>query len=102
MDLKQVKSIHFTGIKGVGMTSLALCAQDMGKKVSGSDTDETFPTDKILRKRKIRVKSGFSNSHLPRACHLLIYTGAHGGITNPEVTAAKQKQIPILSCFCSG
>jgi len=97
MDLNKIKSIHFTGIKGVGMTSLVLCAQDMGKKISGSDTDETFPTDKILRKRKINWRIGFSEKNLPRTCDLVIYTGAHGGITNPEVVAAKQKKIPILN-----
>jgi UDP-N-acetylmuramate--alanine ligase len=97
MDLSQIKVIHFTGIKGVGMTPLALCALDLGKKVSGSDTDEVFPTDKVLRKRKIRWQTGFSENHLPKKCQLVIYTGAHGGITNPEVKAAKQKHIPVLN-----
>jgi len=97
MELKQIKSIHFTGIKGVGMTSLALCAQDMGKKVTGSDTKEVFPTDKILKKRRLKWKTGFFANNLPRKCDLVIYTGAHGGITNPEVIAAKQKNIPVLN-----
>jgi len=97
MELKQLKSIHFTGIKGVGMTSLALCAQDLGKKVTGSDIKEVFPTDQILKKRQLKWKTGFSPNHLPRKCDLVIYTGAHGGITNPEVVAAKQKNIPVLN-----
>lgn len=97
MNLKKLKTIHFTGIKGVGMTALALCAQDLGKIVTGSDTDETFPTDPVLKKRGIKVKLGFKSQNLPRHCDLLIYTGAHGGSTNPEVIAAKAQAIPVLS-----
>lgn len=97
MNLKKIKTIHFTGIKGVGMTALALCALDLGKKISGSDTAEVFPTSKILTKRKIKIKIGFSPDHLPKNCDLVIYTGAHGGSDNQEVKAALKRQIPVLS-----
>lgn len=79
------------------MTALALCAQDLGKKVSGSDVHELFPTSQILKKRKISIKIGFSPPHLPKNCDLLIYTGAHGGSDNQEVQAAVKLQIPVLS-----
>ena len=42
IDLKKIKKIHFTGIKGVGMTALVLCAKDLGIKVTGSDIEEYF------------------------------------------------------------
>ena len=38
----------FVGIKGVGMTSLALAMQDAGWEISGSDTQEVFITDPVL------------------------------------------------------
>lgn len=97
LNLSRIKSIHFTGIKGVGMTALALCAQDLGKKISGSDTDETFPTSAILQARGIKSKIGFAPKNLPSNCDLLIFTGAHGGATNPEVTVAQKLNIPVLS-----
>ncbi|MFH0943068.1 MAG: UDP-N-acetylmuramate--L-alanine ligase [Candidatus Beckwithbacteria bacterium] len=97
MNLKKIKSIHFTGIKGVGMTALALCAQDLGKKVSGSDLADIFPTDKILKKQKLKVKLGFDPKHLPKNCDLVIYTGAHQGQTNPEVQSAISQNIPVLA-----
>lgn len=104
MKLKDIKHIHFTGIKGVGLTALALLAQDAGISVSGSDTAETFVTDGILKKRGIKWQVGFSPSHLPvypelsrRAKSLLIYTGAHGGPHNPEVIAAQKRHVPTLS-----
>ncbi len=97
MNLKKIKTIHFTGIKGVGMTALALCATDIGKKISGSDVADVFPTSEILTKRKIKIKLGFSPAHLPKNCDLVIYTGAHGGSDNQEVQAALKRQIPVLS-----
>lgn len=97
IDLKKINTIHFTGIKGVGMTALALCAQDMGKTISGSDTDETFPTSQILEQRQISSQVGFSANHVPKDCNLVIYTGAHGGATNIEVKTAQSKNISVLS-----
>ena len=97
MRLTRFKKIHFTGIKGVGMTALALCAKDLKIKISGSDLKEAFPTDKILKKKGIRVKTGFKAKNVPKNTDLLIYTGAHGGATNVEVVAAKQKNRPTLS-----
>lgn len=97
LNLKKIKSIHFTGIKGVGMTALSLCALDLGKKITGSDTDETFPTDQSLKKRGIKVKVGFREANLTKKLDLLIHTGAHGGSTNPEVIAARKRGIPTLN-----
>lgn len=94
--LKNVKHLHFVGIKGVGMTALALCAQDLGIKVTGSDVEEFFVTDKILKQRKISWQVGFGEKNLIPKPDLLITTGAHGGLANPEVIAAGQMKIPIL------
>lgn len=73
---KQVmpKSVFFIGIKGVGMTSLALAMADAGWVVSGSDTDEVFITDAILKKHNIKV-SLFS-APLPQ-CDLIIHSAAY-------------------------
>ena len=96
MVVKELKSIHFVGIKGVGMTSLALCAQDLDIKVTGSDLDELFVTDEVLRKRGIKWEKGFSEKNIGKP-DLVITTGAHGGLNNIEVLAAKKKGIPILT-----
>ncbi|MDZ7586830.1 MAG: Mur ligase family protein, partial [Patescibacteria group bacterium] len=39
----------------------------------------------------------FSPTHLPRNCDLVIYTGAHGGLDNPQVQAALKLKIPVMS-----
>ncbi len=97
MNIRKLKHIHFTGIKGVGMASLALCAKDLGIKVSGSDIAEVFVTDDTLAKRNISWKIGFSEKNLVPQPDLLITTGAHGGLKNPEVLAAKKKGIPVMT-----
>ncbi len=79
------------------MTALALGAADLGKKISGSDTSEIFPTSEILIKRKIKIKLGFSPAHLPKNCDLVVYTGAHNGQENSEVQSALKRRIPVLS-----
>lgn len=51
------KKVHFVGIKGVGMTSLACSYKEAGWEVMGSDTEEVFITDEILREQNIKVVS---------------------------------------------
>ena len=97
MDITKLKHIHFTGIKGVGMTALALYFRDMGKIISGSDTEEVFVTDEVLTKNNIHWQVGFGVNNLTSKPDLLICTAAHGGLNNPEVIAAKKMHIPILT-----
>lgn len=97
MNIKDAKHIHFTGIKGVGMTSLALCIKDMGIKVTGSDVADEFVTDETLKKNGIQLQVGFGKQNLDPKPDLVITTGAHGGFNNPEVVQAKEIGIPIMS-----
>gem|GEM_PF-7013 len=97
VNFKCYKHIHLTGIKGVAMTSLALCLQDMGIELSGSDTDELFVTDEILSRRKIKWMHGFSENNVSDKVDLVITTGAHGGLNNPECLYAKSKGIPVIT-----
>lgn len=97
MNILNCKHIHFTGIKGVGLTALALCAQDMGVKVTGSDIDEEFVTDEILKKRGITWSIGFSKENLEPKPDLVVTTGAHGGLANPEVAAAGDMGILVMT-----
>lgn len=97
MELTKVKNIFFTGIKGVAMTALALAAQDMGIAVTGSDTSELFVTDAILKHRNIAWITGFDPKNITTKYDLVITTGSHGGLNNPEVLKAKELGIPVLT-----
>lgn len=96
INLSKIKRIHFTGIKGVGMTALALCAKDLGIKVSGSDIGEYFVTDETLKRAGINWQVGFSPNNLSNP-DLLVFTAAHEGEKNVEVIEAKRQGIPVLS-----
>lgn len=96
-EITKFKRIHFTGIKGVGMASLAICCQDLGIKVQGSDIDEVFVTDETLKKANIKWFHGFKASNLKMKPDLLVTTGAHGGLNNPEVLAAKKRGISVMT-----
>jgi UDP-N-acetylmuramate--alanine ligase len=92
----QIKRIHFVGIKGVGMTPLALIAKEAGMSVTGSDTADEFITDPILRDAGIYPLVGFDASHIETP-DVVITTGAHGGYDNIEVQTAKSRGIPVLT-----
>ncbi len=96
MDLTCIKHIHFVGIKGVAMTALAQVAYERGIAVSGSDISDDFPTTYLLEKNKINVFNGFLAKDIPVGTDLIIYTGAHGGSTNPQVVYAQKYGIPVL------
>lgn len=97
LDIQKIKSVHFVGIKGVAMTALAIIADEMGIKVTGSDTAEEFPTDYTLSKYNITPQIGFLPQHILDSTELVIYTGAHSGAKNPEVIEATKRGIAVLS-----
>ncbi|OGH18831.1 MAG: UDP-N-acetylmuramate--L-alanine ligase [Candidatus Levybacteria bacterium RIFCSPHIGHO2_12_FULL_38_12] len=90
------KKIHFVGIKGVGMTPLAILAKEAGFEVSGCDIDKTFITDEALDKSGIQPLIGFSKGHV-KNIDLVITTSAHGGFDNEEVKTAKALGVKVLT-----
>lgn len=96
MDYKKIKKIHFTGIKGVGMTPLAVIAKEAGFVVTGSDVSDIFITDKELKKAGIEKIEEFKTSNVENV-DLVIATAAHGGSENKEVLKAKELGINVLN-----
>lgn len=94
--MHKIKSIHFVGIKGVGMTPLAIIAKEAGLKVTGSDIADEFITDLPLAKVGIKPLIGFSKENVGEV-DLVITTGAHGGLENEEVKEALNKNIKVIT-----
>jgi UDP-N-acetylmuramate--alanine ligase len=94
--MKKAKYIHFVGVKGVGMTPLALIAKEAGCKVTGTDVAQEFITDATLHNAGIYPFVDFKPEHI-KSPDLVITTGAHGGYDNPEVKEAKEKDIPVMT-----
>ncbi len=94
-DILRYKHVFLMGIKGVGMTALASCLLDAGLKVSGSDTDERFPTSNNLERLNIPIIP--LKAPLPKDVDAVVYTGSHGGHTHPQVQAALKRGLPTFS-----
>ncbi len=92
-----MKKAHFIGIKGVGMTALALIFKEQGWQVTGSDVDQSFITDSALKQARIPVFAGFSPDHLHLNLDLVIYSGAYKPTTNPELHQAFQLNLKVVT-----
>lgn len=92
MNLLSNQSFYLIGIKGVAMTALAQCLLDAGKKVRGSDVEESFVTQAILDKLDLKIDIGFE-AEIPSDCDCVVYTAAHQAQANPQVIQAKEKDI---------
>ncbi len=93
-SLDKKTHIHFIGIGGISMSGLAQIMLQNGYSVSGSDRAETHITDK-LKKLGARIDIGHDKNNIKDAA-IVVYTAAvHDD--NPEMTAAKEEKIPLLS-----
>ncbi|MAF20812.1 MAG: UDP-N-acetylmuramate--L-alanine ligase [Parcubacteria group bacterium] len=99
MDLTKIKKAYLIGIKGTGMTALAQVLQSYSIEVLGSDTDEVFFTDQVLKRLKVKVIEGFNKKNVPADTDLVIASVAYlgQGVKNDEVEQAQKKKIPILT-----
>lgn len=89
------KHVFFIGIKGVGMTSLALAMQDAGWSVAGSDTGESFITDDILSARKIPILTPVL-APIPANTNLIVYSGAYTPPASPITTISLASAVADL------
>lgn len=96
--LAKYKKVYMIGIKGVGMTMLAQFLKEKGAFVSGSDIPDTFLTDKVLRKEKIKVFNNFATKNISSDVNLVIYSSAYTPENNIELAyLAKQRKVRVLN-----
>lgn len=96
LNILTERAIYFMGIKGVGMTSLAIILQQAGVTVSGCDTEEIFVTDELLAEHEISVDT-FADAVVPSECKVVVYSGSHQGRNNPVVQQALQQGKTAIS-----
>lgn len=88
------KFFYLIGIKGVAMTALAVYLKQKGHRVEGSDVEEIFSTDRILKDNNIKIHKGFKSKNISKDINIVVATGAHGGATNIEMQTAVEFGIP--------
>ena len=74
--LSVVKSVHFVGIGGTAMASVAAAMQDRGFLVTGSDQNVYPPMSTFLADKKIQVISGYSEGNLKHKPDLVVIGNA--------------------------
>ncbi len=93
MFRERVKSFHFVGIGGIGMSGIAQILLELGYKVSGSDLRENKNTE-LLRRKGAEVYIGHSEENLGKA-QVVVYSSAVSE-DNPEIKKAKELGIPVI------
>ena len=74
----QIRSVHFVGICGTAMASVAAAMQQKGVRVTGSDQNVYPPMSTFLAERKVEVVSGYSEQNLAPRPDLVVQP--RGGI----------------------
>ena len=92
-DLKRYKHIYMIGIGGVSMSGIAEILVNFGFIVTGSNNVESDTTKK-LRNAGINVSIGHSEENITDQ-DVVVYSAAIKQ-DNPELVAAKAKNIPII------
>lgn len=90
-----MKRVHFIGIKGVGMSALALVMHGLGYTVSGSDVPNSYGrTGELLEAAGIPTND-FSPDVITPAIDLVVL-GTSFGTSNPELLKATELNVTIL------
>ena len=96
-----VNCVHFIGVCGVSMSSLAMLTARMGLSVSGSDTGaETSERREMLEGAGIAVCRGNSPQNLPNEVDpravAVVYTAAISS-RDSELVAAREREMRIFT-----
>jgi UDP-N-acetylmuramate: L-alanyl-gamma-D-glutamyl-meso-diaminopimelate ligase len=90
--------LHFLGICGYAVSGLALCCQELGFLVTGSDEDAYPPTTDVLSRASIPFIQGHDPANLDRwGVPDLVVLGNQVQAGNPELAAALARGLPLLS-----
>lgn len=89
-----MKHIHFIGISGAGLSALARVMLGRGWSVSGSDPAAPNRVTLELEGHGARIYSQHAAENI-KGAELVVATSAARD-DNPEITAARRQQIPLL------
>jgi UDP-N-acetylmuramate: L-alanyl-gamma-D-glutamyl-meso-diaminopimelate ligase len=96
MLTKEVNSLHFVGICGTAMASVAALCRERGCTVTGSDENVYPPMSTFLESRGIRILTGYKESNLDHRPDLIVIGNAMKR-GNPEVERVLDERLPYCS-----
>lgn len=94
MKLSQLRTVHFVGIGGAGVSGLARIALQAGAQVSGSDIAST-PVSRSLAAAGATIHASHHRDHVPADCQLVVVSAAIRK-DNPEYREADRRGIRVM------
>ena len=91
-----LRKVHFTGICGTAMGSLAAALRDRGVEVTGSDDNVYPPMSTFLEGKGITIKQGFRAENIPEDADFVVIGNAMTR-GNPEVEAILNRKLLYYS-----
>ncbi len=91
---ESIQKIHFIGVGGVGMSGIARVAAEQGYTVSGSDLRKSAYT-KQLEQAGVKVFIGQQAENIAATNPDVVVVSTAILENNPELIAAKEKDLPI-------
>ena len=89
----KIKSIHFVGIGGSGMSGIAEVLLNLGYTITGSDTSSNAATQRLVQ-FGADVKKGHDAAHVANADAIVVSSAVKND--NPEVVEARARRIPVV------
>ncbi|MEN9776242.1 MAG: hypothetical protein RL322_3312 [Pseudomonadota bacterium] len=89
----KVRTIHFVGIGGAGMSGIAEVLINLGYGVTGSDLGESAATER-LKRLGAQIALGHAAEHVGGADCVVVSTAVPAD--NPEVIEARARRIPVV------
>jgi UDP-N-acetylmuramate: L-alanyl-gamma-D-glutamyl-meso-diaminopimelate ligase len=93
---KEVNTIHFVGVCGTAMASVAAMCRDIGHTVTGSDENVYPPMSTYLEARGIRIAQGYRESNLDHRPDLVVIGNAMKR-GNPEIERVLDERLRYCS-----
>ncbi len=90
---RDLGSIHFVGIGGIGMSGIAEVLANLDYTVTGSDVSESANV-KRLRDKNIKVSIGHDSKNVEGAGVVVVSSAIKRD--NPELVAARAKRLPVV------
>jgi UDP-N-acetylmuramate--alanine ligase len=89
----RVKSIHFVGVGGAGMSGIAEVLHNLGYQITGSDIKQNQATQH-LQGLGVHVNTQHKEAHINGSDVVVVSSAVDAD--NPELIAARKKRIPIV------
>jgi UDP-N-acetylmuramate--alanine ligase len=89
-----IRTLHFVGIGGIGMSGIAEILIDQGFTVTGSDRAANDNTDR-LKELGARVYIGHAATNVEPDVDVVVYSSAVPP-ENPELVEAHRRKIPVI------